>query len=685
MFKLTNVSKSYKNKSGQLIVLKDVNLFFPEKGLVSILGKSGSGKSTLLNLLVGVLTPTKGTVYYLNKNINKLNSTKKEKFLNNEIGILFQHFNLFDELTALENAIIPCLLNGVNKKDAIKKANDLFNTYKLNYLINQKFTSLSGGEKQRVALIRAIINNPKVILADEPTGALDSKNSSFVMEELKKLSKDKLVIVVTHNEELISKYEDYRISIKDGQASYLREKIDESNIFKTQSRKRQNIFKSFVKLHLKKHKVRNIISGASIAFSSLCLLLSFGYISGSNESTNLYKQKSMLYTSATISKKELIEVKDSPIKISKLTRPNENEIYFLKENIPSIHIENNYQSFFPSYPHITFDNKNYDDIEFSPIYSFETFNSLLSIGRFPAVNEFSEVVVNEEFINHFGYKKESIINHVFKLDVNETVVNINDKGSLIKDEIVIETNLKIVGVVSEFSYLNSPRVYYPYVGLKDIAANYDLKNYSAELGFNISLDEAISFASGSNPVSGYSYNLFIDDLKDVDVLFAFKKQYDVSGQFDISSISYTIGDSYSSLTNVISTSLLAFVAIVLLGTICIVIITSFSNFTENKKESAILHVLGANKKTILLIFNIENILISLSGIIVAFILSIPFKNLLNSILFNTFHLENLITLNLFSFISILFVLLMLVLSFVSTLIPFIYYQKGYISEELKDE
>jgi len=683
IYKLINVSKTYDKKVN---VLNNINLSFPNVGFVSILGKSGSGKSTLLNLLTGIDKPTSGQILFLNKNLNKLNDKDKKKYQNKDIGILFQHFNLFNELTCLDNIIIPSLINGESKESSISKANELLKKYNLEYLSNQIYKTLSGGEKQRIALLRALINSPKVIIADEPTGALDSLNSELIIKELKELSKDHLVIVVTHNEQLISKYEDYRINIKEGKTSELNIiKKEFKNDYSKNKKVNFSLIKSFLKLHLNKHKVRNIISLSAIVFSSLCLLMSFGYINGSNNSINNYSKKSLQYGVATIAKKTVVDIPGSPIKISKLTRPNENEINFLKEDISSVVISNNYQAVFPSYPTFVFDNKTIDDIEFYPTYDFKNYSNLLTKGLLPNNDEFIEVVVNEEFVKHFGYSIDNIINLNLELSFDLEVINYSSKHKAIKDKIEYKNKLLIKGVVKEFSYLNSPRIYYPYLGLEDYLDTIILSNYSSELGFEISAKEIVEVADNKDSNSGYSYNIFINDLNEVDKLFKYKEKFDKNNEFDITSNSYTIINSYSSMTSIISKSLIIFIVIALIGTIFIVSISSYANYTINKKESAILSILGLDRKSLFFIFGIENLLVAIFSLTLSMILSKPIEILFNIILNNNFHLENLIAIPYLSFTPILIILGIVLVSLISTFIPFIFYEKNYIVEELKDE
>ena len=161
--------------------------------------------------------PTSGDVYFNNENIHKWSNKRKIQFRNKDIGIVFQHYYLVESESVTYNIMLPHLIAGGSEKEGRSKAIKLLESIKFKKdLFEQQASNLSGGEKQRVAILRALINDPKVIVADEPTGALDSKNSVLIMEILKTISETKLVIVVTHNTELIKKYADKTIELKDG-------------------------------------------------------------------------------------------------------------------------------------------------------------------------------------------------------------------------------------------------------------------------------------------------------------------------------------------------------------------------------------------------------------------------------------------------------------------------------------
>ena len=210
MITVKNVTKIYEDKTK---ALDDVSVVF-DSSFISIIGQSGSGKSTLLNLIGGIDTVTSGEIIIDDFNIANLSSDELAEY-NKHIGFIFQSFYLDNNYTVIENVMIPLIIGRVNKNDRIKMAEEALKKLGIYDLRNKLTTEISGGEAQRVAIARAIVNNPKVILADEPTGNLDSKNGEIVMNLLKEISKDRMVIMVTHNPEY-TKYSDRVITISDG-------------------------------------------------------------------------------------------------------------------------------------------------------------------------------------------------------------------------------------------------------------------------------------------------------------------------------------------------------------------------------------------------------------------------------------------------------------------------------------
>ena len=213
MIKVENIHFSY----GKLKVLSGISLNIKKGEFVSIIGASGAGKTTLLQLLGGLEKIQEGNIEINNKNIKKLSEDELSLFRNQEVGFIFQSHNLLIEFTALENIILPALIRGDLRSKAISKALKLLNLLGIQKRQNHKPNELSGGEQQRVAVARALINSPAIVLADEPSGNLDSKNAEELHNLFKKLNKElnQTFIIITHNKTL-AKLADRNIEIRDG-------------------------------------------------------------------------------------------------------------------------------------------------------------------------------------------------------------------------------------------------------------------------------------------------------------------------------------------------------------------------------------------------------------------------------------------------------------------------------------
>jgi putative ABC transport system ATP-binding protein len=218
LIQLRDVWKTYHLGENILHVLKDINLNIEKGEFVTIIGPSGSGKSTLMNQ-VGILdVPSKGKLYFEGKDISSLSESSLAQLRGKKIGFVFQQFNLIPTLTALENVILPTIFQNVPKEIRVEKAKRLLTTVGLGDRMNHKPNELSGGQQQRVAIARALVNNPEVILADEPTGNLDSKSGKQIMNMLTEFhSKEKkTIILVTHDTNLL-RYSEKTIYLKDGE------------------------------------------------------------------------------------------------------------------------------------------------------------------------------------------------------------------------------------------------------------------------------------------------------------------------------------------------------------------------------------------------------------------------------------------------------------------------------------
>ena len=204
MIKLSNIGKIYnKGKSNECIALTNVSIEIADGELVAVIGRSGSGKSTLLHILGCIDNSTSGKYYLGDDLVSGLTGNQMADVRNQKIGIVMQDFALVEEYSSIENVMIPLAFSNYHKKQRKETAMNALKLVSMDNLANKNVKELSGGQKQRVAIARAIVNNPSIILADEPTGALDSKTSTEIMELFKKLNNDgKTVIIVTHDKEI---------------------------------------------------------------------------------------------------------------------------------------------------------------------------------------------------------------------------------------------------------------------------------------------------------------------------------------------------------------------------------------------------------------------------------------------------------------------------------------------------
>ena len=216
LIKIEKLTKNFTNNKITVKVLKNLNLKLEMSKIVALVGPSGSGKSTLLHLIALLDKPTTGKISILGKETYNIAEDKKNQIIRNNISIIFQNNNLLSDFTAIENVAMPLIIRDQNFKKSLKQAEKFLKKVNLGHRLNHFPADLSGGEQQRVAIARSLIADTKIILADEPTGNLDNKNSDEVFSYFLKLKqKNKIILIATHNRE-IAKKADYTLSISDG-------------------------------------------------------------------------------------------------------------------------------------------------------------------------------------------------------------------------------------------------------------------------------------------------------------------------------------------------------------------------------------------------------------------------------------------------------------------------------------
>ena len=255
MLELRQVTKIYNTAGQELRALDDVSLNFRANEFVSILGQSGSGKTTMLNIIGGLDKYTSGDLLINGKSTKEFKDRDWDAYRNNTIGFVFQSYNLISHQTALSNVELAMTLSGVSKAERRKRALEVLDRVGLAEHVNKKPNQMSGGQMQRIAIARALVNNPDILLADEPTGALDSETSVQIMDLLQEIAKERLVIMVTHNPELAERYSNRTINVLDGHI------VGDSNPYETQESVTEQVA-------FKKTKM-NFLTALSLSFNNL--------------------------------------------------------------------------------------------------------------------------------------------------------------------------------------------------------------------------------------------------------------------------------------------------------------------------------------------------------------------------------------------------------------------------------
>lgn len=341
MIEIKNLTKIYnKGQKNQVLALDNISYSFPSNGLFCLLGQSGCGKSTLLNILGGLDSSYDGKVEVDGIDLSKLNEVELNNYRNQFIGFVFQDNYLIQQLNVIDNITLGMQLNSLSKKENEEKALNILKKLDVEDLAYKKVNELSGGQAQRIAIARALLNDQKILLADEPTGALDSKNSQIIMDLLKEISINKLVILVTHNEELAKKYASQIINMKDGKIIDTEEDLTNHNSHSNLKKVKNLRFSFKLSLSLKNFlnkKTKSILTAISNSFGLIGLGFFLALNTGFKEySTDLsYKAASSLPVVISSYTTKLNNANFSDYNAS-IEYPSTEEIY------PSVNVNNQY-------------------------------------------------------------------------------------------------------------------------------------------------------------------------------------------------------------------------------------------------------------------------------------------------------------------------------------------------------
>ncbi len=655
---ISKLSKSYQlDKNKFFHALTNINLAFEETGLVGIIGKSGSGKSTLLNMIARIDEPTKGEIFLNGKKYDK-KKKNKYRFYRNEVGIVFQNYQLIEDKTCLYNVALPLLTCGCNKKKAFNKARLMLDYVNIKTsLHNQVCNQLSGGEKQRVAIARAIINNQSVILCDEPTGALDTKNSKVVMELLKTISKTRLVIIVSHNLQLIDKYCDRKIELNDGRIAgdiQLNKNIIEIKEPVKEIKGMSNWTSAFSLSNFKKRIKRNLFVITSLSLSLIMGNLVFGFVYGKDNAITNATYRQLDYGYGSISHEEAVS-NTGLLKLTKSVRPDLESLN-KNENLNNLfEICPNFSTIIPLNPHVEYDLSVLDNISYTPIYSFDkTYydSTLICMGQIPNFDDLNQVIINKKCYETIKSKIQKdplneLISITHKFESNYVLEN----GEYITDSLTYDISCRIVAVVDELSYLSSNKIYYSYLALENYMQESVLLNLSTYFDETITWYDRVINAEDYSYISAYSYQLFLKDYQKRTLL---NNDYSFGEDLTFTSNSLIIAKSLSDFLQVAEYALFLFLAITMIGAILILSIISFTNFCEDKKTTAILSIVGAKSSDVEDIYLNESLISGFSALLISLALSFPLSTLANSLIFKFVSIKEVINIPILKLFNIPF-------------------------------
>lgn len=584
MLTIKNISMQYEGSNN--LILNNINLSFGENGLVSILGPSGCGKTTLLNIIGGLDKPTNGRVLFDGHDITKLKRKELDKYHNQVIGFVYQNYNLIDYLNVVDNIEL------INKNIYIKELLEQFSLSSKKY---KKIKHLSGGEKQRVAIARSISNNPKILLCDEPTGALDTKTGHTIMKFLKSISSEILVIMVTHNKELANTYSDRIISLEDGNIVY------DSNTYEESSYEIKKFLKTKIKItrilniifkNLQSKYKRNILSIIAFSVGLISLGLVLGISSGFNKSMELEEKNSL---------------SKYPIYISETSTNLDNELNNIFEEKNNIEDEYIYKK----------ENGHINKLDFEYINSLSKIEEFLNyqintyLIQDKIINVSDKKIKELEIIKgHNIENKNEIILIATNNTVDENILrSLNLSGNKFSFDEILNREIKIkkekykvVGIakVNEDSYLNT------------LSGLLSISDFPKQIPLNISLypKDYESKKSVLNHLNNY---------KDI----------------EYTDYSSSIKNLSKTLMNGITIILLSFSTISLLVSTIMIGIVSYISVLERIKEIGLFKSLGLSNFHVKNIFLFENIILGIIASILSFIVcrisSIPINNLLTSL------------------------------------------------------
>ena len=671
LIRLKNVGKWVPDGKKKRWLFRHVSLSLPSKGFFAVSGPSGCGKSTFLSLLSGLSKPNEGKIEIGKNELTCLSYNQLSSYRQKVVGLVFQHYNLIDYLSALKNITLPGYFCGTDPQKLSMKAKELLREVGLEGKEKQIAGSCSGGEKQRIAICRALINDPSVLLCDEPTGALDEASSENVMQILKRVSEKRLVVIVSHNQRLLDRYVDYQWRFGTPCPSFPEDKKTCS--FATKKKIRgKNWQGSFLRKNLKKHFGKNLICIATASLGLVSGLLSFGYFRGNEDAIANQARNAVDYRTFRLQEETKASVASSPLSIIETRRPTENACFDLLGDIQA-EICLDFSYFIPEASIFSYKEENQDPVTLYPVFSFDDpllWNDEESLG-----DRMGLCLVNQAFARSYP--------EVALWDTIQVPYSCEVEGSDGEKEAFYgDFDFQIAKIVEDFPFMSTPKIYYSYCAFEEYFKEALLPN-------GLSVYDFVESSKDNSSYSAFSRYAFCRTYEDADRLAEVAASID-EGVVASNGVRTAV-DSFSMLSKGTSWSLFAFTVISLASVAVTMGMSNYSSFLEERKERAILASLGAFRGEVDAIAYIEALLNGLLSGAVSLLLC-PLAAYGGNLLFQTkFGLDDLISIPLTSYLGIPFLIPLILLAFASffnllcCFFPLAKANRSDLSEELRDE
>lgn len=723
MLKLKNISKTYVIGEFSQNALDGISVEFRKAEFVTILGPSGCGKTTLLNVIGGLDHADKGDLIINEKSTKNFIDSEWDMYRNNSIGFIFQSHNLISHLSVLQNVEMGLSLSGVSQSEAKKRAIEVLDRVGLKDHIHKRPNQLSGGQSQRVAIARALANNPDVILADEPTGSLDSETSIQILDLIKEIAKNKLVIMVTHDSEMAYRYASRIIKLKDGKivddSNPIKEKLVDNSVLvlkKTAMSFKTALISSINNIRTKLGRTLLTAFAGSIGIIGIALILALS--NGLDKEIEKFERDTLSGYPITIT--------ESRIDFEKMRQAGETDLEkYPSQSFATMYDENRFQSFLTP-NNITEDYVNYikdyvagvgqntlsgvkyqkeinltllkyyeiagvgsgylplhtekkDDNQPSnpaQTYGFtSTFFTLIPEGA--VFNNNYDLIYGNEPVQDFANKKLEVVlvvdeyNRIYKSTLQGLGFDVaNDTEFSFDDIIGIDFKL----FIGEYNILGS-----------DLSEAYDITISGiirAKQGSNVSL--LFNGLGYNSEIANHLYENYEDEVGSYKTLSLYPNSFEAKDQVKRHLDAFNVGKSneekieyvdqaalitsmVGGVIDTISIVLIAFAAISLVVSSIMIAIITYISVVERTKEIGVLRALGARKKDISRVFNSENLIIGFAagvvGIVVSILLIIP----INLIILNLSDMPNVAKLSTIHVTSL--ILISVFLAYIAGLIP----------------